>query len=391
MTIGGIMRLGEELVKLRETRGLSISQLSEITHIGQHVLQELESGDYSRISAAIYGKGFIKIIARYYGIAEAPLCECFAAEYQEWIEQKNALPKPRTAPQKFTTSRNPNGNIQPTPTPKPAPSPAPKPAPQSKPSPAPKPTPKPASASAAAPAPISAPQQIPPVQTSATVSTQDTAQIPIHDYLEPIQEQEEPESFGELFSDIENSNSEVSSATVVPPPLPTPPVRTVPVYREQQSYTPASESSKDSKPESVSSQSTTFKPDSAPLRQKRKSNFGKKLRGNCESALAFVKTIVQSTAFKHIGIAVLAIGLATWICTLFLGDGEVKTQENTAEEYIANIEPQSDDLEMAGDETSAVVESDEVPEASEQESVAITFVGTALTDNLLPPPDCYAE
>lgn len=89
------MALGSKLRQAREALGLSQSELAERTHILVQIVRELEEEDYSRFSAAIYGKGFVKLYAKAVGLDPAPLVAEFLADYGDGETPKK---KERPAP-----------------------------------------------------------------------------------------------------------------------------------------------------------------------------------------------------------------------------------------------------------------------------------------------------
>lgn len=92
--------LAESLRELRESRGVSKEELSERTHIGLNIIEDLERGSFERITAPIYGSGFIKIIATKLGADPAPLRDLFMEEYgasskKVGVREKAASPAPK--------------------------------------------------------------------------------------------------------------------------------------------------------------------------------------------------------------------------------------------------------------------------------------------------------
>lgn len=73
------MALGETLRKAREAMGLTEAEVADRTHIMSSMVREIEAEDYHRFSAPIYGKGFIKLYAKFVGLDPAPLVAEFLA------------------------------------------------------------------------------------------------------------------------------------------------------------------------------------------------------------------------------------------------------------------------------------------------------------------------
>lgn len=67
------MALGEKLRSARIARKQSTSDVATATQMSVHVVEALEREDFSRISAPIYAKGFIRLYARHVGVDPEPL------------------------------------------------------------------------------------------------------------------------------------------------------------------------------------------------------------------------------------------------------------------------------------------------------------------------------
>lgn len=104
--------LGDIFREAREKKGVSPSGAAEATHIKIQTIEALEQNDFTRIPAAIYAKGFIRIYAEYLGLDPQPLLALYAAGPQP---ARSARPLSRQAP-------------PPSPAPAPAPAPAAPPA-----------------------------------------------------------------------------------------------------------------------------------------------------------------------------------------------------------------------------------------------------------------------
>jgi|GEM_PF-5874720 len=69
------MALGRILREEREKRGLTLSQVAMATRMKIQVVEAIENEDFRRFSAALYGKGFIKIYAEFLNLDPKPLIE----------------------------------------------------------------------------------------------------------------------------------------------------------------------------------------------------------------------------------------------------------------------------------------------------------------------------
>jgi len=72
------MALGQILREARESKGMTIAEAAEATRILFPVIEGLETEDFRRIAAPIYGRGFIKIYAEVLGLDPNPLLNDYA-------------------------------------------------------------------------------------------------------------------------------------------------------------------------------------------------------------------------------------------------------------------------------------------------------------------------
>jgi len=68
---------GERLKRERELREVTLEEVSTATRIGSRFLEALENEDWSRLPGGVFGRGFVRTIARYLGLNE----ESLLAEY----------------------------------------------------------------------------------------------------------------------------------------------------------------------------------------------------------------------------------------------------------------------------------------------------------------------
>ena len=74
-----MIEFGKSLKEAREAKGFTIAQMVELTHLAPTTISELESEDFSRIAAPIYGRGFVKLYCEAVGLDPKP----FVAEFME--------------------------------------------------------------------------------------------------------------------------------------------------------------------------------------------------------------------------------------------------------------------------------------------------------------------
>lgn len=105
--------LGSKLKIAREAKGLSLSELGEITRIKSQQLEGMERDDFSKIPAPMYVKGFLKLCAQALDMEPGPLLALY--------EQQVLEAKPSKPPVRETKV------LRPAPVPEPAPEKVPEP------------------------------------------------------------------------------------------------------------------------------------------------------------------------------------------------------------------------------------------------------------------------
>ena len=78
---------GERLKRERELREVTLEEVSKATRISSRFLQALEDEDWEKLPGGVFGRGFVRTIARYLGLSE----EGFLAEY-DLARGENAVP-----------------------------------------------------------------------------------------------------------------------------------------------------------------------------------------------------------------------------------------------------------------------------------------------------------
>ncbi|MFZ2299844.1 MAG: helix-turn-helix domain-containing protein [Candidatus Moraniibacteriota bacterium] len=74
------LTLGEKLKKLRSDFRMSLSEISKITKIQVKYLEYLENGQYDKLPADVYVRGFLRSYARYLNIDEGALIKLYERE-----------------------------------------------------------------------------------------------------------------------------------------------------------------------------------------------------------------------------------------------------------------------------------------------------------------------
>ena len=76
-----LSQIGQILNQEREHKGLTLKQVSEATCISCTQLEAVEKGDYSKLPAKAYVRGFIQAYCKVLNIDSAPLLETFGAAH----------------------------------------------------------------------------------------------------------------------------------------------------------------------------------------------------------------------------------------------------------------------------------------------------------------------
>jgi cytoskeletal protein RodZ len=90
--------IGEQLKQAREAKGSTISQAASATRIKFQHIESIEHNDFSKMAAAAYARGFIKIYAEYLGLDPAPLLELYAVEHSPVEPRPTLSDEPRRTP-----------------------------------------------------------------------------------------------------------------------------------------------------------------------------------------------------------------------------------------------------------------------------------------------------
>src|SRR6202795_4973386 len=90
---------GERLKRERELREVSLDELTKSTRISQRFLEALENEQWEKLPGGVFGRGFVRSIARYLGLDEESLLgEYDLARGDQKIEApapyENRLPRP---------------------------------------------------------------------------------------------------------------------------------------------------------------------------------------------------------------------------------------------------------------------------------------------------------
>lgn len=96
----GTLTLGEKLKKLRGNRRISLGEVSRITQVQVKYLEHLENGDYDKLPADVYVRGFLRSYADFLNVDERILIRLYEKEKgirknlrkNEWNEKNRIKP-----------------------------------------------------------------------------------------------------------------------------------------------------------------------------------------------------------------------------------------------------------------------------------------------------------
>ncbi len=111
------MSLGSILKQARERQGLSVAQVAEQTHMIHQLIEDLERDDFHRITASIYGRGFIKLFAECVGEEPGPLVREFNEIYSG-VRRPGVKTRPVPTADDETVEAEPEDRNAPPPRPK---------------------------------------------------------------------------------------------------------------------------------------------------------------------------------------------------------------------------------------------------------------------------------
>ena len=98
-----MIEFGKTLREAREAAGLSVAQLADKTHMPPSRIEQLEAEDFSKIPAAIYGRGFVRLYCEAVGLDPSPLSaeftDIFNGRREPEIRERPAAPSATPSPE----------------------------------------------------------------------------------------------------------------------------------------------------------------------------------------------------------------------------------------------------------------------------------------------------
>jgi transcriptional regulator with XRE-family HTH domain len=84
--------LGQELKEARESRGISLREISQATHIGMRFLQAIENDQFEQLPGGIFNRSFVRKYARQVGLDE----EQVSSRFEQVMAERGVEP-PKTS------------------------------------------------------------------------------------------------------------------------------------------------------------------------------------------------------------------------------------------------------------------------------------------------------
>ena len=88
---------GEELRRERELREVSREQLSAATKVSLRHIDALEQGRYDHLPAAVFAKGFVRVISLHLGLDADRTTAAFRHAHDRWLSEKEKSESGETA------------------------------------------------------------------------------------------------------------------------------------------------------------------------------------------------------------------------------------------------------------------------------------------------------
>ena len=98
----GAETLGQHLRSARESRGLSLRELSDQTRISRRYLEAIESEDFKQLPGGIFNRSFVKAYARAVGVPEERAVDLYARALRERGEGTDDAPTSRQTSRIYT-------------------------------------------------------------------------------------------------------------------------------------------------------------------------------------------------------------------------------------------------------------------------------------------------
>ena len=79
---------GGVLMRLRESKGISLEQIAQRTKISMTHLRAIEANQYDKLPARVYVRGFVSQYAKFLGIPADRVCDSYLQIYDRFVQSK---------------------------------------------------------------------------------------------------------------------------------------------------------------------------------------------------------------------------------------------------------------------------------------------------------------
>ncbi|MCC6808287.1 MAG: helix-turn-helix domain-containing protein [Deltaproteobacteria bacterium] len=79
---------GGVLMRLRESKGISLEQIAQRTKISMTHLRAIEANQYDKLPARVYVRGFVSQYARFLSLPQDRVCESYLQIYDRFVQAK---------------------------------------------------------------------------------------------------------------------------------------------------------------------------------------------------------------------------------------------------------------------------------------------------------------
>jgi hypothetical protein len=81
---------GGVLMRLRESKGISLEQIAQRTKISMTHLRAIEANQYDKLPARVYVRGFVSQYARFLNLPQERVCESYLQIYDRFVQAKSS-------------------------------------------------------------------------------------------------------------------------------------------------------------------------------------------------------------------------------------------------------------------------------------------------------------
>lgn len=80
---------GGVLMRVRESKGISLEQIAQRTKISMTHLRAIESNQYEKLPARVYVRGFVSQYAKFLGLSPERVCDSYLQIYDRFVQSRS--------------------------------------------------------------------------------------------------------------------------------------------------------------------------------------------------------------------------------------------------------------------------------------------------------------